>query len=65
MGSTLRWPPRHRRELIEHAKLSYEAHWEQMLLAYPHLSMTAWDDQDAGVREAWIEHVTPEEGNFA
>lgn len=34
---------------------------EQMLLAYPETRMTPWDDQDAAVREAWIEHTTPEE----
>lgn len=54
-----------RRSIIEEAKLCYEAHWEQMLLAYPHLQMTPWDDQDAAVREAWIEHITPEERVFA
>jgi hypothetical protein len=64
-AKTLVWPPRHKRELIEHAKRAYEAHWEQMLLAYPHLRMTPWDDQDAAVREAWIEHVAPEERTFA
>ena len=50
----------HRRSIIEEAQLAYAAHWEQMLLAYPHLQMTPWDDQDAAVREAWIEAVTPE-----
>ena len=54
-----------RRSVIEEAKLCYEAHWEQMLLAYPHLRMTQWDDQDAAVREAWIEHSTPEQATVA
>ena len=38
---------------------------EQMLLAYPETRMTPWDDQDAAVREAWVEVVTPEERSFA
>lgn len=49
-----------RRSVIEEAQLAYEAHWGQMLLSYPELRMTPWDDQDAAVREAWIEAVTPE-----
>lgn len=55
----LHWPPHHKRELIEHAKLAYAAHMEQMILSYPELRMTPWNDQDAAVREAWIEHITP------
>ena len=59
------WPPRNRRDIIRAARGAYEAHMEQMLLAYPALRMTPWDDQDAAVREAWIEAVTPEERSFA
>lgn len=56
---------RTRRSLIDDARLAYAAHWEQMLLSYPELLMTPWDEQDAAVREAWIEAVTPEERSFA
>ena len=49
-----------RRSIIEEARLCYEAAMEQMVLSYPNLSIRDWDDQDATVREAWIEHITPE-----
>jgi hypothetical protein len=55
----------HRRSVIDEARLCYAAHCEQMLVSYPDLRMKSWDDQDAAVREAWIEHVTPEERSFA
>lgn len=54
----------HRRSVIDEARLCYAAHCEQMLVSYPDLRIAEWDDQDAAVREAWIEHVTPEERSF-
>lgn len=64
-ATTLAWPPRNRRGLIEHARLAYEAHMDVMVEQYPETRVTPWDDQDAAVREAWIEHITPEERSFA
>ena len=64
-ATKLHWPPRNRRELIEHARLSYEAHCEVMAEAYPPFTPKPWDDQDAAVREAWIEQITPELGSGA
>lgn len=60
------WPPRTKRDLIEHAKRAYEAHALVNAIDYPDAApIRPWDEQDAAVREAWIEHITPEERIFA
>ena len=59
------WPPGTKLDLIEHAKAAYIIHGRVMAHDYPHLSpQVPWDDQDAAVREAWIEYVTPEDRRF-
>ena len=51
-----------KQDVFRDAREAYAAHCEVMKTTYPELAdPLPWDDQDAAVREAWIEHVTWEE----